>query len=286
MPELPEVETIKRELEKALKNKVISEVQILWTKTVSPTPATDFKKLMVGRKILNLERRAKMLLIHLDAGLSLVIHLKMTGQLIFVPHAGKIITGGHPTPDSQRPGRHTRLIFSFTDGGRLYFNDLRKFGWIRILDEKIKKYIGTELGIEPLSETFTTAKVLEIFKRHPRRTVKQLLLDQKLIAGIGNIYADESAFLSQVLPNRQAKTLTEKEITALHKNIIAVLKFSIKKKGTSSRNYLRSNGDKGGFVPHLMVYGRKGEACKKCGAKIIKIKHAGRGTHYCPECQR
>jgi formamidopyrimidine-DNA glycosylase len=150
----------------------------------------------------------------------------------------------------------------------------------------LKKYIATEVGVEPLSKNFTMVKVLAVFKKYPNRTVKQILLDQKLIAGIGNIYADESAFLSHVLPMRKAKTLTETEITDLHKNIVGVLKLSIKKKGTSSKNYLRSNGEKGGFVPHLKVYGRKNEKCKNCGTLIMKIKHAGRGTHYCPTCQK
>lgn len=293
MPELPEVETIKRELSKVLKGKTILGVDILWWKTVTPTSVDNFSKIIIGKKVLSLERRAKMLLIHLDSQISLIIHLKMTGQLIFVPHqksgsakAGKIISGGHPTNDVQTPGRHTRLIFAFKDESKLYFNDLRKFGWIKILDEKLKKYIDTEIGIEPLSKNFTMVKFNMILKRYPNRTVKQILLDQKLIAGIGNIYADESAYLAGILPMRKVKTLKKKELTDLHKNIIAVLKLSIQKKGTSSRNYLRSNGQKGGFVPFLMVYGRKGEKCKKCGAIIKKIKHAGRGTHFCPVCQK
>jgi len=285
MPELPEVETIKRELDKSLKGQVISDVEILWDKTVSPTSAINFKEIIIGKKIMSLERRAKMLFIHLDKNISLAIHLKMTGQLIFVPKKGRIISGGHPTHDVQTPGRHTRLIFSLITDDKLYFNDLRKFGWVRILDEKLKKYIDIEVGIEPLSKNFTLVTLEDLFKRYPNRTVKQILLDQKLIAGIGNIYADESAFLSHVLPMRKAKTLTKKEIIDLHKNIIAVLKLSISKKGTSSRNYRRSNGEMGGFVPYLMVYGRKGELCKVCGALIVKTKHAGRGTHYCPKCQ-
>lgn len=286
MPELPEVETIKRELNKVLKNKTISGVEILWAKTVAPSTVKIFNKTVVGKKILDLERRAKMLFIHLNNDVSLAIHLKMTGQLIYVPKHGKLISGGHPTHDVQTPGRHTRLIFYFKDGSTLYFNDLRKFGWVRILDEKLKKYIDIEIGPEPLSKTFTMVKLKKIFERYPNRTVKQVLLDQKLIAGIGNIYADEAAHLSKVLPMRKIKTLTEKEIIALHKNIIGVLKLSIQKKGTSSKNYLRSNGEKGGFVPHLTVYGRSGLPCKTCGSTILKTKHATRGTHYCAQCQK
>jgi formamidopyrimidine-DNA glycosylase len=286
MPELPEVETIKRELQKTLQGKVVLVVEILWPKTVSPTTEIKFQEIIIGKKILDLERRAKMLVIHFNNKISLVIHLKMTGQLIFVPKKGKIITGGHPTNDVQTPGKHTRLIFNFNDGSKLYFNDLRKFGWVKILDEKLKKYLDTEVGVEPLSTNFTTVYLKQIFEKYLNRTVKQILLDQKLIAGIGNIYADESAFLSGILPMRKIKTLTEKEIEVLHKNIVAVLKLSIQKKGTSSKNYLRSNGKKGGFVPYLMVYGRKGKTCKQCGTLILKTKHAGRGTHYCPKCQK
>lgn len=293
MPELPEVETIKRGLAKSLTGKTISGVEVRWGKTVSPTSVNNFKKIVEGRKITGLERRAKMLFIHLDKNISLAVHLKMTGQLIFVPlqkggqaKSGKIISGGHPTNDVQTPGRHTRLIINLKNDGTLYFNDLRKFGWVRILDEKLKKYISTEVGPEPLSSAFTLDVFLKIFERYPSRTVKQILLDQKLIAGIGNIYADESAHMSHVLPMRKVKTLTEKEITDLHKNIREVLKLSIQKKGTSSKNYVRSNGERGGFVPYLLVYGRKGETCKTCGGKILKIKHAGRGTHYCPDCQK
>jgi len=286
MPELPEVETIKRELTKILPGKIISSVDILWPKTVSPTPANVFIKTVTGKKILGLDRRAKMLIINLNGDISLLIHLKMTGQLIYVPKNGKILTGGHPTPDLQIPGKHTRLIFTFNDNSKLYFNDLRKFGWIKILNEKLKKYLITEIGPEPLSSKFTMVNFKNMLVKYPNRTAKQVLLDQKIIAGIGNIYADESLYLSHILPFRKIMTLTKNEIISLHKNIIAVLKFSIKKKGTSSKNYLRSNGEKGGFVPYLMVYGRKDEKCKNCSHLIKKTKHAGRGTHYCTFCQK
>jgi formamidopyrimidine-DNA glycosylase len=286
MPELPEVETIKRELARKLVSKTISGVEVLWLKTVSPTLPKKFSELVVGKKVFSLERRAKMLVINLSNKISLAVHLKMTGQLIFVPKTGKIISGGHPTSDVQTPGRHTRLIFYFKSGDTLYFNDLRKFGWIRILDDKLKKYLKDEVGLEPLDRNFTLIAFKEILLRYPNRTVKQVLLDQHLIAGIGNIYADEAAYLSRVLPMRRIKKLSPKEIASLHKNIIVVLKFSIQKKGTSSKNYRRSNGEMGGFMPYLMVYGRKGERCKRCGTLIAKIKHAGRGTHYCPKCQK
>lgn len=277
MPELPEVETIKRELQKTLRNQIISGVEILWSKTVRPYSPTKFKGLIIGNKVLDLKRLGKMILIYLSKEKVLVIHLKMTGQLIFVPSKKN---------EQPKPGKHTRLIFTFKSGDKLYFNDLRKFGWIKILDKKLKKYLENELGIEPLSETFTMVNLKKILEKYPNRTVKQILLDQKSIAGIGNIYADESSFHSKILPMRKVKTLKPKEITDLHKNIITVLKLSISKNGTSSKDYLRSNGEKGGFVPFLTVYGRQNEKCKNCDALIVKIKHAGRGTHYCPSCQK
>ncbi len=286
MPELPEVETIKRGLNKVLKGKEISKVDILWDKTVQPDSVLKFKKIVEGRKVLNLERRAKIILLYLDNDISLAIHLKMTGQLIFVPKKGDLIFGGHPTSNVQTPGPHTRLFFNFKDGTHLYFNDLRKFGWIKILDEKLKNKIETELGIEPLSKTFAIAKLENIFKRYPNRTVKQILLDQALIAGIGNIYADETCFLAGLLPWRKAETLDKKKIEKIHEQIISVLNKSLKYGGTSARDYVRSDGIPGGFAPHLMVYGRKGETCKSCKTLILKIKHASRGTHYCPKCQK
>ncbi len=286
MPELPEVETIKRELEKVLINKSIKNIEVLWPKTVYPTTPNQFKKILIGKKITNLGRRAKMILIDLSGKQSLVVHLKMTGQLIYVPKNGKLISGGHPTADVQIPGKHTRLIFDLTDGSTLYFNDLRKFGWVRIQDEKLKDHIAKNYGPEPLQKYFTLKKFEEILKRFPNRTIKQVLLDQTLIAGIGNIYADEACFLSDVMPNRPIKKLTKLETAQLHKNIIGVLKLSISKKGTSSKNYRRSNGEVGGFMPYLNVYGRAKQKCKKCDTLISKIKHAGRGTHFCKVCQK
>jgi formamidopyrimidine-DNA glycosylase len=285
MPELPEVETIKRGLDKALKGKEISRVEILWNKVIKPDSVLKFKKIIEGRKVLNLERRAKIILLNLDKDITLAIHLKMTGQLIFVPKKGDLIFGGHPTNKVQTPGPHTRLIFSFKDGTHLYFNDLRKFGWVRILDEKLKNKIKTEIGIEPLSKNFTVAKLENIFKKYPKRTVKQILLDQTLIAGIGNIYADEICFLTETLPWRRGGTLDKKKVKRMCEQTIFVLKKSLKYGGTSAKDYVRSDGIPGGFAPHLMVYGREGELCKICRKPILKTKHASRGTHYCPGCQ-
>jgi len=284
MPELPEVETLRRELGKALANKKIKSAKVLWPKTVAPLSASAFAKAMARqRKIKSVNRQAKILIIDFTDNTALSIHLKMTGQLIY-----KDIAGGHPDNQmsEKQPSKYTRLIFEFTDGSKLYFNDLRKFGWVRLVNDNQLKDLTKHIGIEPLSKLFTDQVLIDIFKRYPNRTIKQILMDQTLIAGIGNIYADESCFLAKLLPTRKASTLKPAQIKTLREKIIAVLKLSIQKKGTSSRNYRRSDGSRGGFVPHLNVYGRSGQPCKVCDRPIQKIRHIGRGTHFCDHCQK
>ncbi|MFA6476585.1 MAG: bifunctional DNA-formamidopyrimidine glycosylase/DNA-(apurinic or apyrimidinic site) lyase [Candidatus Paceibacterota bacterium] len=283
MPELPEVETLKRELNKALIGLKLKDSRILWAKAVSPLSPDEFLKQIKGKRIKEVRRRAKMLFIDLEGELALAVHLKMTGQLIY-----KNIAGGHPDGEmlEKQPSKYTRIIFEFTDKSKLYFNDLRKFGWVKLVgDEQMGKLIEN-LGPEPLSPVFTPSLLGEIFKKYKNRTIKQILLDQTLIAGIGNIYADEACFLSNLLPTKKSSSLKPTQIKILRDNIIKVLKLSIQKKGTSSRNYRRSDGTRGGFVPHLNVYGRAGLACKVCDRPIKKIKHNGRGTHFCLKCQK
>jgi len=271
MPELPEVETLKRELARVLVGKKIKKVE------------GNFKLDLIGKKIVAIERRAKILIFTLHPPHSyLLAHLKMTGQLVYRGLSSVKVIGGHP----EDPHKYTRAIIYFTDSSKLLFNDLRKFGWLKLVKEKdLPKYIG-HLGPEPLSKDFTLENFKKILARYPKRKIKQLLLDQSLIAGLGNIYVDESCFSAKILPTRIIKSLTPDNIQNLHQSIIAVLKLSIKKKGTSSRNYVRSNGQPGGMVPHLNVYGRGKEKCKKCGEKISKIKLNGRGTHFCSHCQK
>ncbi|MEI8339394.1 MAG: DNA-formamidopyrimidine glycosylase [bacterium] len=285
MPELPEVETLRRELNKLLVGQTIKNVEVLWTKAILPMTAKKFTTELLGQKVESVDRRAKMLIVNFSNGKSLVFHLKMTGQVIFVPKKGGATFGGHPTSDVQTPGKHTRLILEFKNGDHLYFNDMRKFGWSRLVSATELNTLTSHSGPEPLSKDFSADFLFDLFQKYPNRTLKQILLDQTLIAGIGNIYADESCFLSGLMPNRKAGTVNQKQAAELYKQIVAVLKLSISKGGTSSRNYRRSDGSRGSFVPCLMVYGRAGETCKKCRALIQKIKHAGRGTHFCPQCQ-
>lgn len=288
MPELPEVETLRRELNTALKNKKISSAKVLWAKTVLPLSAKSFEQQIKNKVVGEIARQAKILIINFTDSTSLAFHLKMTGQLIFHPVKGRALVGGHPAPNDENnlPNSHTRLVLNFSDSSILYFNDLRKFGWARLVDDSQLKDLTKNIGVEPLTKLFTDQFLIDLFERYPNRTVKQILMDQTLIAGIGNIYADESAFMAKVLPNRKAGTILNPPIKKLRQAIVDVLKLSIKMKGTSSRNYRRSTGELGGFVPYLYVYGREGAPCKICDTPIEKIRHNGRGTQFCPKCQK
>lgn len=282
MPELPEVETLKRELSLVLIGKKFKNVEVLNKKSVAPLSPASFTKRLIGQKIKSVERRAKMLIINLTGPEHLVFHLKMTGQIIFIPRKGRTLVGGHP----EDPNKYTRIIFTFTGGDKLIFNDLRKFGWVKLVNDKEMKRMTENVGVEPLSKDFSIKIFSEFFRRYPNRTVKQILMDQSLIAGIGNIYNDESCFLAKILPTRKASEIKPKEIALLHKSIIAVLKLSISKKGTSSKNYVRSDGSRGNNAAFLNVYGRANLPCKVCGTPIQKIRHMQRGTHFCPKCQK
>ncbi|MFH1170366.1 MAG: bifunctional DNA-formamidopyrimidine glycosylase/DNA-(apurinic or apyrimidinic site) lyase [Candidatus Vogelbacteria bacterium] len=294
MPELPEVETLRRELARVLVGQKIASGEILWRGAIKPLSPKQFLQKIIGQKIKKVERRAKILLLSLHpSDLTLAIHLKMTGQLIYQPHPLQLPRRGRerqskrPLPFGEgRGGVHTRVIFNFTDRSHLYFNDLRKFGWLKILSADHRKILIARHGLEPLTPEFSLKKFQTILSRYPNRILKALLLDQTLIAGLGNIYVDESCFASRIKPARKIKTLSKLEIKKLYSAIKRILKLAITKGGTSARDYVRSDGSLGNFVPHLKVYGRAKQPCKICRAPITKIKLAGRGTHFCPRCQK
>lgn len=288
MPELPEVETIRRELVSAIKGKTIKDFSSNWPKKVMPKPVT-LKKKIAGQKVVTIKRRAKILIIELKNGLHLTIHLKLTGQLIYQPKTknAKLIHGGHPQPGGldNLPNKFTHHIFTFRDDSRLFFNDLRKFGWIRLATKSDIARLVADSGVEPFDKDFTLEALRQILKRYPNRPIKQLLLDQTLISGLGNIYADESCFYAGVRPTRTAKSLIDKEIAALFRCIPKILQLAIDKKGTSFDQYIQLNGQPGGMVPFLKVYGRGKQPCKRCKTLITKTKLNGRGTHFCSHCQ-
>lgn len=269
MPELPEVETIRRQLEKTIAGKKIKNVEIIdFKKKIQPKNLSERLK---DLKIERLERRAKLLIFRLSNGENLLIHLKLTGQLIYQ----KI----------KSPNRFTHAIFNFTDGSRLLFNDMRKFGYLTLTDKNGLERLKTGFGVEPLSKEFSLTKFKEILARRPNQKIKQLLLDQKYIAGIGNIYSDEALFAAGILPLRPAKSLKEGEIKKLWQAIPAILKKSISAGGTSADTYVNAYGREGTFTRQLKIYGREDEKCGRCDGVIQRIKIGGRSAHYCPLCQ-
>jgi len=243
MPELPEVETIRRQLEKKIINKKL-----------------------YGKKIVKVRRRAKLLIFDFADKSSLVFHLKLTGQLIFKGKAGL----------------YTRHIFKFTDGSQLIFNDVRKFGWWKKVKDTRK--IEEKLGPEPLEINLSAFK--NLLKKRPNAKIKPLLMDQKFIAGIGNIYSDEILYAAKIHPLRCIKTLKDKEIERIFQNIKRILLSAIKHQGSSVEYYLDACGKKGSFVKCHKVYQKQGRKCSRCKAIIKRIKIGGRSAHFCPNCQK
>ncbi len=271
MPELPEVETIKRQLNLLVAGKKIKEIEILLPKMVK-APLAKFKTDVRSAKIKEFKRRAKILIIELSNGWSLLVHLKMSGQLIF---------DGNKT-------KYTHAIFHFTDGHRLIFNDLRQFGYIKLVStEQLNDFFEKEgFGPEPFDKDFTFPRFAAILDKKPNAKIKQFLMDQKNIAGIGNIYSDEILFTSRVHPLRRIKDLQPSEIKAIYRNIKKILNEAIKSKGTSADLYIDAYGREGNFLSKLRVYGREGKKCVKCKEEIKRMKIGGRSAHFCPNCQK
>ncbi|MBU4216526.1 bifunctional DNA-formamidopyrimidine glycosylase/DNA-(apurinic or apyrimidinic site) lyase [Candidatus Parcubacteria bacterium] len=286
MPELPEVETIKNDLRAKIVRKKITALEL--TNKGSVRLTNDFEKKIVQAFFVEINRKGKLLIFKLSGGDYLLIHLKMTGQLIYqARQRGKdiYIAGGHGQEMEDLPNRHTRIILRFADNANLYFNDLRKFGYWQLVNEAELQKVLAKYGPEPLEKEFKKKYLQKIFQK-TSRLIKAVLLDQSLIAGIGNIYADEILFAAAVRPDRRAASLSEGEIEEIWKNSRTVIKNAIKYRGTTFNNYRDAEGRKGNYVQKLKVYGRKNLQCLRCGHKIIKQKIAGRGTSYCEWCQK
>ena len=274
MPELPEVETIVRDLKKELTGQKILKIEILDKKSARFLKK-DFLKRVKGKIIKSVGRRAKLIIITLDEGQYLVFHLKITGQLILKEAAAA-------------PDKFTRLVFCLSGRKKLLFNDLRKFGYLKLFNkEELKAELKRlNFGPEPLEKSFTLPVFESILKKRKKMPVKPLLMEQSLIAGIGNIYASEACFLAGIKPTRRAGRIKKEEVKKLYQAVIKVLKESIKCRGTSADDYLDAFGREGTYEEKLRVYGRKQEKCRRCPEKIIRIAQAGRGTFYCPACQK
>jgi formamidopyrimidine-DNA glycosylase len=287
MPELPEVETVKRGLHKLIIGRTIASIRFDNTGSFQNNVG-DIARFAERTTIRDVRRRAKVLLIDLDDDYTLVIHLKMTGQLVFVD-SGSRFGAGHPSDSlvGELPDKSTRVIFEFTNGSRLYFNDQRKFGWIRLLPTVEVPNIDfmQKVGPEPLESGFTVDEFIERFKRRSRTSIKAALLDQTVIAGIGNIYADESLWGAKIHPKRLVGSLTTTELKRLYKEIRAVMNLALEKGGSTDKNYVNAEGKKGSYLDFARVFRREGLPCPRCGTPIVKLRVAGRGTHICPKCQ-
>lgn len=316
MPELPEVETIKLSLEKKILGLTIKEIQILNAKSfMFGEKPFDSAQGIKGAKVIKVWRRAKVLGIDLARGsltrnsskpvneqasneITILFHLKMSGQIIFIADEQRVtrneqrFVGGHPTKDmlSKMPNSHTRVIFEFSDNSKLYFNDQRKFGWIKVIKSEelgIKNYgYAGNIGPEPLEDTFSWEVLKENLSKHKKTPIKVAILDQTVVAGVGNIYACEACFIAKINPKLKVKDLSDEQIKKLHKAIVSSLRDGIKYGGSTKTHFVDSDGKKGLFLDYANVYNRVGKPCKVCGTKIEKIKLGGRGTFFCINCQK
>jgi formamidopyrimidine-DNA glycosylase len=288
MPELPEVETIKIGLAKLLPGKVVKDVWYDWDKSFPNAPA-DVAKFLVGAKIEKVRRRAKVLIIELSGGWALIVHLKMTGQLVFVGK-NKRFGAGHPGKEliSELPAKSTRVILDFKDGSKLFFNDQRKFGWMRLMPaiEIPEIDFFKKVGPEPLDANFTVDLFIERLMRRKNSNIKAALLDQTVIAGVGNIYADESLWAAKIHPASLVGNVPKAKLVALYNSVRDVLNLSIQKGGSTDKNYVDAEGKKGSYLSFANVFRKEGQPCPRCGTPIEKIRVAGRGTHICPKEQK
>lgn len=274
MPELPEVETVRRGLKQLIIGKKIVGVDTDWEKIMNG--GLDlFRAQLIGHSFTSIDRRGKYLLLRLDGDLTIVSHLRMEGKYALM------------TDKNEPRQRFQHVWFTFSDGSQLRYYDSRKFGRMTIVPtgQEYAEINGlAKMGPEPVASDFKVPDFKARLMRH-KKAVKTVLLDQNVVAGIGNIYADETLWMSKIHPEQAANTLSDAQIQVLHDNIIKELATAIKFKGTTVHSFVDAKGASGGFQNKLEVYGKKGEPCPRCGTVIEKIKVNGRGTHFCPHCQ-
>ncbi len=286
MPELPEVETIRRGLIKYIVKKKISSVEVFEPKMFIGGSAKDNFGGIVGASIVDVKRYGKCLVVELDNGLSVMIHLRMTGQLIW--RGNEEFAAGHPSENfvDELPNKQTRIVLSIGEG-KLYFNDQRKFGFFKVVksSEVLEDSFIKKLAKEPWD--MTSEELYGKLQRHAKAPIKAVILDQSIIAGLGNIYADEALFYASIHPERKAGTISEMECAKLLEGARTVMERSIESGGSTMATYVNADGSRGNYLDKFaQVFGRTGETCLRCGEKIVKIRVAGRGTHICPHCQQ
>lgn len=285
MPELPEVETIVTRLNAAVKNYTVTQIAIHTPKSFSGDEQS-----LIGLSIQQVTRRAKLIRFHFPGGINLLGHLKMTGQFIFIGSDSQRVGGGHPTADwvNELPSGHTRVSVSLhtpdNDVASLFFNDQRIFGWLKVMtDEQVEneysKY-GPDIHTDLASLTYFSEKLLKT-----ARPIKQVIMDNSVVAGVGNIYACDGLNLARIHPKRPAKSLNENEVRQLLASLKTVINLGIKLGGATIEHFSHIDGFSGKYQEQVRVYGKEGQACPNCGSVVEKVQLAGRGTYFCSNCQ-
>ena len=319
MPELPEVETVRRGLAELLTGRVVARVAVLDSPKSFPNAPADVEQFLYGARVTAVRRRAKVLMIDLDTHYSLVVHLKMTGQLVFRQssrHSARVspkksrgprkvahnfsadtareiddFAGGHPNDSliGALPDRSTRVQIDFTDESRLFFNDQRKFGWVKLLptDEVKNLPFMQKVGPEPLDPNTRAEDFIQRIRRRQNSMIKPAFLDQAVIAGVGNIYADEALWAARIHPQTRVKNVSDQQLNTLFTELRRILQLSIDQGGSTDKNYVDAEGRKGNYLTFARVFRREGQACHRhSDQEVIKLKVSGRGTHICPVCQK
>jgi formamidopyrimidine-DNA glycosylase len=267
LPELPEVETIRAQLAPRLEGRLLARVEILDPRLTRPVDLFEVAEELEGDVVVAVERRGKYLLLRLESGLALLVHLRMTGSFGFTPVS------------------HERAVVELDDGSRLAYRDVRRFGtWLVLEDAELEPYLAAKNGPEPLGSRFTSRWLGSQLARR-RASLKAVLLDQRVVAGLGNIYADEALWRARLSPLRRANSLSDSEVTRLARAIRAALRTGIARQGSTLSDYRAPDGAPGSMQEEFRVYGRDGEPCHRCGTTIAKTRVGGRGTWYCPRCQ-
>lgn len=300
MPELPEVETVRRGLAELLPGRMVRDVTVFDSPKSFPNDPVQVNTFFIGAQMKAVRRRAKVLIIDLSTGYSLLIHLKMTGQLVFrsaddfggesANNKGRDFAGGHPNDSlvGALPDRSTRVQIDFVDGSHLFFNDQRKFGWIKILPVKALDELPffQKIGPEPLDSATSSTEFIQRIRRRQNSMIKPALLDQSVIAGVGNIYADESLWAACIHPETRVRDVPDEALALLFEELVKVLQLSIDNGGSTDKNYVDAEGRRGNYLKFAHVFKRDGQPCHRHpDVSIQKTKVAGRGTHTCPVCQ-
>lgn len=318
MPELPEVETVRRGLAELLPGRAVARATVFDSPKSFPNAPADVEQFLYGARVMAVRRRAKVLMIDLDTRYTLVVHLKMTGQLVFRQssrHSARVspkksrglrkvaqdfsadtareiddFAGGHPNDSliGELPDRSTRVQIDFTDESRLFFNDQRKFGWVKLLptDEVKNLPFMQKVGPEPLDPQTRAEDFIQRIRRRQNSMIKPAFLDQAVIAGVGNIYADEALWAARIHPQTRVKNISDQQLNTLFNELRQILQLSIDQGGSTDRNYVDAEGRKGNYLTFAHVFRREGQACHRHpDQEIIKLKVGGRGTHICPVCQ-